>query len=149
MACYTIEHDYKTDAIVTGCAVTEAVSMKDDGKWEVPKIFTTDNCMWDTGATNSLITQKVVDYLGLKPIGKAQMGQAMSEEETDVYLVHIVLPTRQTAMNVKVLFASGDDYDVVIGMDIITQGDLAITNAEGKTVFSYRRPSKEHIRLED
>ena len=33
------------------------------------------------------------------------------------------------------------DVDVVIGMDIIGQGDLIISNATSHTVFSFRTPS--------
>lgn len=35
--------------------------------------------------------------------------------------------------------------DVLIGMDIITRGDFAITNVGGKTTFSFRIPSVETI----
>jgi len=31
--------------------------------------------------------------------------------------------------------------DVLIGMDVITQGDFAITNKDGMTTFSFRTPS--------
>ncbi len=35
--------------------------------------------------------------------------------------------------------------DVLIGMDVITQGDFAITNKDGKTTFSFRSPSLAKI----
>ena len=35
--------------------------------------------------------------------------------------------------------------DVLIGMDVITQGDFAVTNREGRTVFSFRVPSLIHL----
>lgn len=35
--------------------------------------------------------------------------------------------------------------DVLIGMDIISNGDFAISNYEGRTQFSFRIPSQEHI----
>lgn len=34
------------------------------------------------------------------------------------------------------------DIDVLIGMNIISLGDLSVTNYEGKTVFSFRVPSQ-------
>jgi len=37
------------------------------------------------------------------------------------------------------------NVDVLIGMDIIGLGDFAVTNKDGKTVFSYRMPSMECI----
>ena len=38
----------------------------------------------------------------------------------------------------------GGSGDVLIGMDIITQGDFSITNKDQKTVFSFRFPSETH-----
>ena len=38
-----------------------------------------------------------------------------------------------------------DEYDVVIGMDVICNGDLAITNQDDKTTFSFRIPSVAEI----
>lgn len=35
--------------------------------------------------------------------------------------------------------------DVLIGMDIINQGDFAITNQNDKTMLSFRMPSRESI----
>ena len=33
------------------------------------------------------------------------------------------------------------DADVLVGMDIINQGDFAVTNPDGRTKFSFRVPS--------
>ena len=38
-----------------------------------------------------------------------------------------------------------DEYDVVIGMDVICKGDLAVTNKDGRTTFSFRIPSEVEI----
>ncbi len=48
----------------------------------------------------------------------------------------------------NVMIASGklgQGMDILIGMDIITLGDFAITNYNNKTVFSFRFPSSEVI----
>lgn len=37
------------------------------------------------------------------------------------------------------------EHSVIIGMDIISKGDLAITNFGGRTVLSFREPSLETI----
>lgn len=37
------------------------------------------------------------------------------------------------------------DADILIGMDIITLGDFAVTNYEGVTKLSFRVPSQRHI----
>ncbi|MBM3404783.1 MAG: hypothetical protein FJY10_07835 [Bacteroidetes bacterium] len=38
-----------------------------------------------------------------------------------------------------------DDLECLLGMDIINMGDLAITNYQGKTVYSFRIPSVQAI----
>ena len=37
------------------------------------------------------------------------------------------------------------DVDMLIGMDLITQGDFSITNTGNKTIFSFRCPSMHHV----
>ena len=47
--------------------------------------------------------------------------------------------------NVMALEFDNDEYDVIIGMDVICKGDFAITNLNGKTTFSFRIPSEKEI----
>jgi hypothetical protein len=48
-----------------------------------------------------------------------------------------------TIRNVRVTeFIDENDFDVIIGMDIITCGDFAISNYGRKTVVSFRIPSQ-------
>lgn len=60
----------------------------------------------------------------------------------ETYLIDIGLPNGVGFMAVKVSKALlGPGSDVLIGMDIISQGDFSITNQSGTTVFSFRVPS--------
>ena len=97
--------------------------------------------VWDTGATNSVITQQVVDRCGLKPISRAIVSTANGQHQAEVYLVNIALPNHVGCPNIRVTKADLGGADVLIGMDIITLGDFAITNKGGKTLVSYRYPS--------
>jgi len=102
--------------------------------------------IWDTGATNTIITQKVVNDLGLKPIGMTQLSTANDKKDAPVYLVAIFLPHFVYFPELMVAEATvTSDAEVLIGMDIISQGDFAVTNKDGKTVFSFRMPSVECI----
>ena len=50
--------------------------------------------------------------------------------------------------NVEEVYCSDiDDYDVLLGMDIITQTDFLITNKDGKTTFQFRTPSEGGVEL--
>lgn len=44
--------------------------------------------------------------------------------------------------NLRVLkIEKHDVFDIIIGMDIISKGDFAVSNLNGKTSFSFRIPS--------
>ncbi len=102
--------------------------------------------IWDTGATNSVITQEVVDACGLKPTGMTTVHGVGGVQRTDTFLVNILLRNNTAAQNIQVALGQDlADSQVLIGMDIITAGDFAITNVGGKTVFSFRIPSIKTI----
>jgi len=101
--------------------------------------------IWDTGATNTVITSGVVDALQLKPTGRARAKGAMGGGgDVPTYCVDIILPNKVTIQNVNVISdVIGDSFDVLIGMDIIAMGDFFISGAEGKTKFSFCIPPHE------
>jgi uncharacterized protein YchJ len=102
--------------------------------------------LWDTGATGSCITSKVAGELGLAVIGKSVCSHAQGSVVTSRYLVNIVLPNQVGVAEISATEAILDaGIDVLIGMDIITLGDFAISNRGGKTHFTFRTPSCERI----
>jgi hypothetical protein len=105
------------------------------------------NAIWDTGATGSVITQRVVDTCGLQPIGIAQVHGVHGTKESNIYLVNIRLPNGVMFPGIPVTQGDlpEDKAQVLIGMDIITAGDFSITNFGGKTIFSFRAPSQLHV----
>jgi hypothetical protein len=103
--------------------------------------FRTFKALWDTGATNSAITQEVVDQCGLKPTGMARVGGIHGVRLAETFDVNIGLPNGVAFVGVPVTLGQVDDAQMLIGMDIITAGDFSITNVGGRTVFSFRIPS--------
>ena len=110
--------------------------------------------IWDTGATHSAITKKVVDDLRLKPTGVRETRHADGKSINNTYLVNLLLPNKVMVESVRVTEVklipddnTSDDKQpqLLIGMDIIGIGDFAVTNADGKTTFSFRVPSVEEI----
>lgn len=73
------------------------------------------------------------------------MGYNNSIDVKDTYLVHFGLPTGDIVTNIEATECNSDEYDAVIGMDIICKGDFAITNKNGHTTFAFRIPSQEEI----
>jgi predicted aspartyl protease len=103
------------------------------------------NGIWDTGATGTVITQKVIDELNLKPISLTKAHGADGEYDTEVYLINLVVPNGLAIQSMRVTKGKLRDVDVLVGMDVISQGDFAVTNFEGRTCFSFRCPSAERI----
>lgn len=101
--------------------------------------------IWDTGATNSVISQKVIDECGLRPTGMTRVHSATEIRDCETFYISIFLPNRVVYPFVKVTKGLLKDCDVLIGMDIISTGDFAITQKDGKTTFSFRHPSGEEI----
>ena len=110
--------------------------------------------IWDTGATHSAITKKVVDDLSLQPTGVRETRHAGGKSANNTYLVSIVLPNKVMVPHVRVTevqlipddnVADDKQPQLLIGMDIIGLGDFAVTNADGKTTFSFRIPSVQEI----
>ena len=97
--------------------------------------------IWDTGATNTVISSAIALRLGLIPTGKATARDANREYESNTYIVDIGLPNRVMIESVQVTEANNlGTYDLLIGMDLIMIGDFAITNANGNTWCSFRVP---------
>lgn len=103
------------------------------------------DAIWDTGATNSVITQEVVDKCGLVATGMTEVHVVGAVNQAETYLVNIALPNKVVFTNLRVAKGGIPDADILIGMDIINKGDFSVTNCEGRTKFSYRTPSIEHI----
>jgi len=104
------------------------------------------DAIWDTGAELSLISPEIVTNLRLIPSGKATISTPTDKKvPTNVYVVNIHLPNNAIVNKVKVIGGTLSDCDILIGMDIITLGDFAVTNFNGQTTFTFRIPSLEEI----
>lgn len=108
-----------------------------------PPNFRETWALWDTGATNTAISDSLAHDLGLLPIGKADVSGAHGVKTVDVFLVDVLLPNNAGVKSVKVTEAALEEpLGLLIGMDIITLGDFVFTNVNGNSVFSFRIPSR-------
>jgi len=104
------------------------------------------NAIWDTGASRSLIRPEIVAKLNLAPISKTFMDTPSDKRvPSNVYLINVYLPNRAKIMYIQALEGTPNSCDMLIGMDVITMGDFAVTNLNGKTMFSFRTPSMAEI----
>ncbi|MDO4367687.1 MAG: SEC-C metal-binding domain-containing protein [Bacteroidales bacterium] len=105
--------------------------------------------IWDTGATNSVITASCARKLGLMPVSRIPVRGVHGIMDANVYFVHLVLNNKQIMMDLKVTecteLSSDKSTGMLIGMDVISQGDFAISNYQGHTVMTFRMPSMQKI----
>jgi hypothetical protein len=102
--------------------------------------------IWDTGATGTVITQRVVDELEIMPIGRTEVHHAQGSDESPVFLVDLQLPMMVVIQGLAVTLGKlPPGVDVLIGMDVIGTGDFAVTNVGGLTTMSFRVPSQAKI----
>lgn len=143
MGAFTLKFQKKEDCIVTESYIYAPTDLSNGGQVRRVRI---QRSLWDTGASVSLISSRVAKVLGRESIGKSGVsGYNEGIDVKDTYLIHIGLPTRDIVTDIMAMEFDSDEYDVVIGMDVICHGDLAITNQNDKTTFSFRIPSETEI----
>ena len=134
---------------VIACSVTVSFPEVLLKQGEIPK---PDTCIgiWDTGATNSAITEMQAKKLNLVPTGKKNVSGLGGTIPKNTYLIDIILPNAVKIPNLSVTELDNpkderkepvDSFGILIGMDIIALGDFSITHLEGKTTMSFRMPS--------
>lgn len=103
--------------------------------------------IWDTGATSCAISKSVVQRLGLMPTGMTDVHTANGIAQQRIYTIDIALPNgvRIGGITATEIDGLASNCDALIGMDVITIGDLSITNHNGVTCMSFRVPSCHQI----
>jgi predicted aspartyl protease len=144
---FTTKHSGRARVLQNEIVVTEAY----DPQSSLPKPLEKKYLgIWDTGATGIVISSKIINELNLKPSGKiickaVGSGGKVNEYETDTFSINIGLPNKLILVGITAAKGDLGDADALIGMDVICSGDFAVTNHNGKTLHSFRFPSKGEI----
>lgn len=101
--------------------------------------------IWDTGAVGTLISTSLVTKLGLSPVGVAKISTCDGESYTHKYIINISLPNNCIMTDVLATECPGSEDTLIIGMDVIGQGDFAVSKSEGFTMFSFQIPSSHSL----
>lgn len=142
---FTVKHNGISQRILIPVRILPAFDPQDPPH-PLPNAYETP-ALWDTGATNSMITPKTAETLGLIPVGIAEINHAGGCSQVSAYLVNLILPNGVgvPGVQVSVCVAPVTDFGAIIGMDIIAGGDMSITNVAGQTWMSFRTPSIQAI----
>lgn len=98
--------------------------------------------IWDTGASTTIISREVaeclkLDVIGTMPVNTIGGKQAYQRSKIDIYL-----PTKQIIHFLDVIVGELSNCDILIGMDLITLGDFALSTTKGRTTFYFETPSR-------
>ena len=136
-ATLTYTHEELVDAILT------PVKLFSDVYDETNSYLT--NALWDTGAMVSVISPEIVSKLNLDVVDAIQIAGINGESLAGVAIVSIYFPNDAVIEDVRVAICNmSPENEMIIGMDVITQMDIAITNGGDQTQFSFAIPPFEN-----
>ncbi|MDR2368294.1 MAG: hypothetical protein LBF58_09340 [Deltaproteobacteria bacterium] len=122
--------------------------VRDNKDFQLPPFEDKFLACWDTGATKSCIKESIAKHYNLPSIGEIICRGINSENKVKVYLASIFLPN-ETVIN-EIELCSHDDtlnIDLLIGMDIISMGELLVSTSDGITAFSFQSPAATVLTL--
>ena len=99
------------------------------------------NAVWDTGSTQSAISERLVKKLECSPIGVKSC--INPSDKTVVNRCRYIVSVKIADINFLNLEVveyplNNHDVDFLIGMDIISQGEFTIRNNNGKTQLLFK-----------
>ena len=105
--------------------------------------------IWDTGATDTCVTKRVVDDCALTPTGIKPVQTVNETSLSRTFEVDIILPNQ---VGIKALSVFEVEYlsegaNVLIGMDIISSGNFIVSTYDGETSFSFEIPASAKLHL--
>ena len=99
---------------------------------------------WDTGASMSAISKKLVEMLELPVVSMTKIGTANGVADTTIHIIDLQLPNGDLIPDLRVVAADMTEV-MLVGMDVISRGDFAISNYKGHTILNFRIPSYAEI----
>jgi hypothetical protein len=109
--------------------------------------YSTENALWDTGATISAITPKLVRELSFIPAGTIAISGITGALDVKFVLAAIQFPDGILRKNIKMAVCDfSQEINIILGMDIITLGDFQLLHGNNSTVFSFTSPPSTTIK---
>jgi hypothetical protein len=97
--------------------------------------------MWDTGAVMSAITPEIRNKFQSKTVNRRKVTSIHTTEEVDIVIIIFELPNRVLKQTIEVAVCNlACNAGMIIGMDIISYGDFALSNGNNQTLFSFAVP---------
>lgn len=102
-------------------------------------IYKANKAIWDTGSAISCISERLAKKMNLKPDDIGIGITASGQKEVPYYRLDVYLSDKIVFKDLKVICfpLQNHDVDFLIGMDIISQGNLIISNENNKTCVRF------------
>lgn len=142
-ASYTAVFKKPAPCILTHCKISAPYDAAFDTE-DHPE-YKDISAIWDTGAMCSTISADLVSALGIKPLGQVNVSHVDGVSVFNQYVVNVLLPNKIEVQMLIVNDGKLNDADLLIGMDVISLCDFAITNVGDSTKFSFQIPSLTDI----
>lgn len=108
----TQKYPAKAESILSSCFVIKPAT---NNKLEYCEA---KDVLWDTGATNTIISRNIADALGLEPIQKAMIAGIGGNVEAYTYKISLYFAKEGAWIkDLEVLACDLEDNDIIIGMD--------------------------------
>ncbi len=100
----------------------------------------------DTGANGSCISNRLVSACRLHPVSAMKMISAQGMSIAQVYEVSMILPNGIQFSEIPVVEVAGSKaFDIIIGMDILSNCDFSFSSDDNESCFSLRIPSAKKL----
>lgn len=140
MEPYTIIYKGIVDVIETPCIVAPPFKMK-----YIKHLYGLMTAIWDTGSKRSMIDWSIAEAMEAIVKTKGKVFNVSGASDGNYCNVDILIPGGEEVANMEVLVGSIGQWKILIGMDIISRGDFAVSNYGGNTTMSFRMPSEGRI----
>ncbi|MCX6303286.1 MAG: hypothetical protein NTW82_14005 [Bacteroidia bacterium] len=134
---YSVRIEFKkvVNQIIFPCKLSP---FEEIGKIDSTKIQTF-RALLDTGSVDICITEQTAKKLQLTSIGTRESFGSTGSCKKNIYVINLHLPWGIT-MPIEVMeSADHADFDLIIGMNIISKGELYIINSCNKTTVQFKQ----------
>ncbi|MDR0515762.1 MAG: retropepsin-like domain-containing protein [Fibromonadaceae bacterium] len=97
--------------------------------------------LWDTGANCCVISETAAKKLKLPNIAEVQMKHANGVAIVSTHMLSLALPNNILFKDIRAMSCKPvHSFDMIIGMNVISKGDMAITHNKSGIRFSFKHP---------
>jgi len=139
MKTFTFKAEPGARRVLLPVSIRQSLSFFHNFGYECPYFNVT--ALLDTGASSSCVSRLFASRNEFVSLCDCEVSGAGGKYISKVYYADILLPGDISIQDIEVTdFFDNRKFDVIIGMDIITAGDLALSNYNGQMTVSFRCP---------